>query len=181
LRLLLFRHAKSDWSKDADDHGRPLAARGRKAAPAMALYMARNGYLPELVLCSTARRTRETLDLLKSSWPGKPPVRYERSLYLADWPVLFSAVKKTPARTSPLLVIGHNPGLEQLAIALALRPKTSVERARLERLAQKFPTAALAVLDFQVSSWRDLSLGSGQLIDYVCPKDLSSADDGDDE
>jgi phosphohistidine phosphatase len=181
LRLLLFRHAKSDWSKDVDDHDRPLGARGRNAAPAMALYMAQKGYLPALVLCSTARRTRETLDLLLPSWPTKPPARYERSFYLADWPVLLSAVKKAPARTSPLLVIGHNPGLEQLAIALALQPKTSAERARLERLAHKFPTAALAVLDFQGSSWRDLSLGSGQLIDYVRPKDLSSADNGNDE
>lgn len=173
LRLLLLRHAKSDWSKDADDHDRPLSARGRKAAPAMAHYMRGQDYLPQAVLCSTAQRTRETLDLLLAAWTKKPAIRYERELYLADWQVLLASLKKAPARASPLLLVGHNPGMEQLALALALRPQGIAEKARLQRLTQKFPTAALAVLDFDIPSWRGLKPGLGQLVDYVRPKDLA--------
>jgi phosphohistidine phosphatase len=173
LRLLLLRHAKSDWSKDVDDHDRALAPRGRKATPEMARYMRKNDYLPEVVLCSTAERTRETLDLLLAGWKIKPDIRYERALYLADWPILLANLKKAPASSSPLLLVGHNPGMEQLALALAARPASDSERARLHRLTQKFPTAALAVLDFDIGSWGDLKPGAGQLVDHVRPKDLA--------
>lgn len=181
MRLLLLRHAKSDWSKDADDHDRALSVRGRKAAPAMASYMLSKEYLPQAVLCSTAQRTRETLDLLLAGWTKKPAIRYERELYLADWPVLLARLKKAPVRASPLLLVGHNPGMEQLAVALALQPKGVAERARLQRLTQKFPTAALAVLDFDIASWSFLQPGLGQLVDYVRPKDLAGGSAGDEE
>jgi phosphohistidine phosphatase len=173
LRLLLLRHAKSDWNKDIDDHDRPLSPRGRKAAPAIALHMRRKEYLPQAVLCSTAERTRETLDLLLAAWTRKPAVRYQRELYLAECPALLASLKKAPARASPLLLVGHNPGMEQLAVALAAQPKGAAERTRLQSLAQKFPTAALAVLDFEIASWRFLKPGTGQLVDFVRPKDLA--------
>jgi phosphohistidine phosphatase len=172
LRLLLLRHAKSDWSKNADDHDRALTPRGRKATPEMARYMRKNHYVPDVVLCSTAQRTRETLDLLLAGWKTKPDIRYEPALYLADWPVLLANLKQAPASASPLLLVGHNPGMEQLATALAAQPTTDPERARLRRLTQKFPTAALAVFDFDIDSWRDLKARGGQLVDYVRPKDL---------
>lgn len=181
MRLLLLRHAKSDWSKDTDDHDRPLSARGRKAAPRMAAYMRSQGYLPQMVFCSTAERTRETLDLLVAAWTKKPAIRYEPELYLAEWPVLLANLKKAPVRASTLLLVGHNPGMEQLAVALALQPKGIPERARLQRLSQKFPTAALAVLDFEIASWRFLKPGLGQLVDYVRPKDLDGGSAGDEE
>jgi len=155
--------------------------RGRKAAPAMAVYMRSRGYLPQVVLCSTAERTRETLDLLLAAWTKKPAIRYEPELYLADWPVLLASLKKAPARASTLLLVGHNPGMEQLAVALALQPKGIPERARLQRLTQKFPTAALAVLDFEIASWRLLKPGLGQLVDYVRPKDVAGGSAGDEE
>jgi phosphohistidine phosphatase len=180
LRLLLLRHAKSDWSKDSDDHDRPLSARGRKAAPKMARHMRTKDYLPEVVLCSTALRSRETVALLLSTWRKKPALRYEAALYLADWPVLLANLKKAPPRASPLLLVGHNPGIEQLAIALAFQSNNPAERSRLQRLTRKFPTGALAVLDFEIASWRNLKAGSGQLIDYVRPKDLAGGS-GDDE
>src|SRR5262245_16362349 len=180
LRLLLLRHAKSDWSKDVDDHDRSLSARGRKAAPEIALYIRDKEYVPAVVLCSTAQRTRETLDLLLPAWKKKPVVRYERGLYLADWPLLLPRRTKAPARASPLLLAGHNPGIEQLAVALALQSKGFAERARLQRMTQKFPTAALAVLDFEIASWRGLKPGLGQLIDYVRPRDLSGTSAGTD-
>jgi phosphohistidine phosphatase len=179
LRLLLLRHAKSDWSKDADDHDRPLSPRGRTAAPEIARYMRSREYLPEAVLCSTALRTRETLDLLLGVWRKRPEVRYERLLYLAEWPVLLANLKKAPPRASPLLLVGHNPGIEQLAVALAIQPKDAQERARLQLLTQKFPTAALAVFDFEITSWRNLKPGAGQLVDYVRPKDITQGLSGD--
>ena len=178
LRLLLLRHAKSDWSQDADDHDRPLSERGRKAAPEIARYMSGKNYLPEAVLCSTARRTRETLDLLLATWRKKPAVHYERWIYLAECPALLANLKKAPAQASPLLLVGHNPGIEQLAIALTHQPNDAKERVRVKRLTQKFPTAALAVLDFEIASWRNLKPSLGHLVDFVRPKDL--AGDGDD-
>lgn len=179
MRLLLLRHAKSDWpvSDEIDDHERPLSERGRRAAPQMADYMRAKGYEPALVLCSTARRTKETLKLLLPSFKKAPRIRYDRKLYLAEWPVLLAAVQKAPATASPLLLIGHNPGLEHLAIALALQPQTVAERGRAQRLAQKFPTAALAVIDFDATGWRSAKPGLGQLTDYVRPKDLKGAKD----
>jgi len=177
---LLLRHAKSDWSKDSDDHDRPLSERGRKAAPEMARHMSSKGYLPEAVLCSTARRTQETLELLLAVWTKKPALHHERGIYLAEWQVLLAQLKKAPAQASPLLLVGHNPGIEQLAIALAHRPVDAMEKVRLKRLTQKFPTAALAVLDFEIASWRALKPGSGSLVDYVRPKDLGGASGGDD-
>jgi len=177
LRLLLLRHAKSDWSQDADDHDRPLSERGRKAGPEVARYMNSKDYLPEAVLCSTARRTRETLDLLLAAWRKKPAVRYERGIYLAECPALLATLKKAPAQASPLLLVGHNPGIEQLALALTHQPSDATERARLKRLTQKFPTAALAVLDFEIASWRNLKPSLGRLVEYVRPKDLAGGGD----
>jgi len=139
----------------------------------MAHYMREKDYLPRAALCSTAQRTRETLDLLLTLWTKKPTIRYDREVYLADWQVLLACLKKAAPRVSPLLLVGHNPGIEQLALALALQPKSFAEKARLQRLTQKFPTAALAVLDFDMPSWGGLKPGLGELVDYVRPRDLA--------
>jgi phosphohistidine phosphatase len=140
----------------------------------MTAYMREAGYLAEVVLCSTAQRARQTLDLLLPAWTKKPAVRYDRGLYLVDWPQLLAVLRKvTPPRASPLLLVGHNPGIEQLAIALAREPAGADERARLQAMGQKFPTAALAVLDFDIATWRSLKPAAGQLVDYVRPKDLA--------
>ena len=134
--------------------------------------MRKKGYEPALVLCSTAMRTQETLTLLLPHFAAAPKIRYDRALYLAEWPVLLAEIRDAPADASPLLIVGHNPGLEQLAIALALKPQSAAERARGEKLVQKFPTAALAVLDFDVPDWSQIKPGSGRLVDYFRPKDL---------
>jgi phosphohistidine phosphatase len=181
LRLLLLRHAKSDWSAKMEDHERPLNARGRSAAPQIGDYMRNKGYEPALVLCSTAVRAKETLEFLLPQLSGSPKIRYERALYLAEWPQLLAEIQEAPAKASPLLVVGHNPGMEQLAIALALQPQTAGEKGRGQRLAQKFPTAALAVLDFESTAWRGIKPGLGQLVDYVRPKDISAGADGEEE
>jgi phosphohistidine phosphatase len=181
LRLLLLRHAKSDWSGKAHDHARRLSARGKRTAPRIGACMRAKGYEPKLVLCSTAERTKETLELVLPALAGQPQIRYERSLYLAEWPVLLTEIRALASEVSPLMVVGHNPGLEQLAMALALQAPSAAERGRLQKLAQKFPTAALAVLDLDVVDWSGLKPGLGRLIDYVRPKDLDGGNGGDDE
>jgi phosphohistidine phosphatase len=176
--LLLLRHAKSEAGVEGmDDHDRPLSPRGQSAAPEMAAYMRAQGYDPALILCSTAKRTRQTLKRVAPAFKPAPEIRYLRALYLADWPAILSIIHKAPQDASPLLVIGHNPGLGQLAIALSLQPANAAERARAQNLAQKFPTAALAVLDFDAHAWahawRDIKPGHGRLSDYTRPKDLA--------
>jgi phosphohistidine phosphatase len=173
LRLLLLRHAKSDWSGNLGDHDRPLAPRGRKAAPRIGALMRKRGYVPAAVLCSTAERAKQTLDLLLPALRTDPKIEYDRALYLAEWPALLAAVHS--AAETPLLMIGHNPGLEQLAVALVLQPQDAAERARLENLARKFPTAALAVLDFDAPHWEAVKPGTGRLTDFVRPRDLRGA------
>jgi phosphohistidine phosphatase len=179
VRLFLLRHAKSDRAagKSMDDHQRPLNARGRAAAPRIGAHMAARGYVPERVLCSTAERTRETLDLVLPLLSPAPEVSYSRHLYLATWPALLALVQKTPDAVGSLLLVGHNPGIEQLAVACALNPKLPAERARGETMAEKFPTAALAVLDFEIGSWREVRPGEGRLADFVRPKDLAADED----
>ena len=181
-RLLLLRHAKSDRSKAASgrgDHARQLNDRGRMAASLMGRHMREKGYVPALVLCSTSARTRETLKILLRSFETTPEVRYQDALYLAPWPNLLAAVRGAPA--SPLLLVGHNPGMEQLALALAAPPKSAAGREFAEVMAQKFPTGALAVLNFRGESWNSIKPGVGRLADFVRPKDLSSAKDADDD
>ncbi len=181
MRLLLLRHAKSDWSGKADDHARRLSARGKRMAPRTGAYIQAKSYDPKLVLCSTAERTKETLELVLPALARRPQIRYDRSLYLAEWPVLLAEIRALASKASPLMVVGHNPGLEQLAIALALQAQSAAERGRLQKLAQKFPTAALAVLDFEIADWSGLKPGLGRLIDYVRPKDLDDENGGDDD
>ena len=147
----------------------------------MGVWIRAKDYAPNLVLCSTAERTRETLELVLPALARRPQIRYDRSLYLAEWPALLSEIRAVAGETSPLMVVGHNPGLEQLAIALALQAQSAAEKGRLEKLAQKFPTAALAVLDFEIADWSGLKPGLGRLIDYVRPKDLDGGNGGDDD
>jgi phosphohistidine phosphatase len=161
-----------------DDHERPLTARGRMAASLMGRYMHDKGYLPALVLCSTAVRARETLDIILPAFEASPKVHYEDSLYLAEWPRLLEVLHAAPGEASPLLLVGHNPGLEQLAMALLAKPKTAAIRALAGVMAQKFPTTSLAVLNFRGKSWDSLKPGTGRLVDFMRPKDFSPAAGG---
>ena len=170
--LMLLRHAKSDHDDPKqDDHDRPLSDRGRKDAPRMGTYIRDQGWQPALVICSTSERTRETWDLIEPQLKTTPKVRFDRAIYLAAWPSLVSIVQSAPASTPSLMVIGHNPGMEQLALALALQPKTPSERALLETMSKKYPTCALAVLEFD-GDWRNVKAGTGRLTAFVRPKDI---------
>jgi phosphohistidine phosphatase len=174
MRLFLLRHAKSDRAagKHMQDFDRPLNARGRVATPRMGAYMKEKGYVPQLVLCSSAVRTQETLDLLLPFFSPAPKVRNSKTLYLAEWSTILKTVRDVPVGTQSVLVIGHNPGIERLAVALALNASGAAERARAEKLVEKYPTAALAVFDLEGNGWASLRPGSGRLLDFVRPKDL---------
>ncbi len=168
--LLILRHAKSSWADPGlDDFDRPLNSRGQKAAPVMGKYLKKEGLVPGLVLCSAARRTRETWDLVSRAFEPEPPVKFLRSLYLASAARMLQAARGAPDEVERLLIIGHNPGTERFAAQLA--GPDSLGPA-LEDLTTKFPTTALAVVTSDVETWRDLAFGQARLIAFVKPRDL---------
>jgi len=164
--LYLLRHAKSSWDDPAlPDHKRPLAGRGRKAGAAMARHLAEQRIAPQLVLCSTAKRTRQTLDLLAEAI-ADADVRFEDGLYGASATELLERLREVPAEVASVLLVGHNPAIQALALQLA-----APGDAR-ERVADKFPTGALAVLRWDGGGWSDLTAGDLELTDFVRPRDL---------
>jgi phosphohistidine phosphatase len=168
-RLLLLRHAKSSWDHAGlDDFERPLAPRGVRAAGAMARFLAKHRLQPDLVLCSAARRTVETWNRLAGALKHKATVLIERDLYLAEADSLLDRLRAVPAEAATVLLIGHNPGMEDLARTLC----GSGDAAALKRLKAKFPTAALAVIEFDAARWSDLAKRKGRLERFVVPKDL---------
>jgi phosphohistidine phosphatase len=170
-RLYLLRHAKAVPADPAlDDHARQLTVRGMHDAGAMARYIRKNGFAPDLLLVSTSARTRQTAELVLREI--KAEVEYSDGLYLATPGKILGLIQAVPNAVDALMVVGHNPGMEELAARLAREPVRRKERARRDVLEEKFPTAALAVLDFDENKWRDLKPGEGTLADFVRPKDL---------
>jgi phosphohistidine phosphatase len=168
--LLLLRHAKSSWADPAlGDHDRPLAPRGERAARLIAAHLRAEGITPELVLCSSARRTRETLAALRTVLPDSTDVRIEDGLYGAGATAILTILRAVDPAVPSVMVIGHNPGLEDLALALA----GDGEAAALHQLRAKYPTGALASLDVRASSWPQLAFGGAYLTSVVVPRDLA--------
>jgi phosphohistidine phosphatase len=170
-QLLLLRHAKSSWDDpQLPDHARPLNARGRRAAHAMARAMHELGLAPDVVLVSSARRTLQTLEAL-GSLPDAPIVTPMDDLYLAPWTRLLDTLRAVPETARSALLIGHNPGLHDLALALAGPAATAAASPMARRLAEAYPTGALA--EFSVAlPWRLLGDGGGRLVRFMLPADL---------
>ena len=170
-RLYLLRHAKAVPADPAlDDFARELTVRGMHDAAAMARYLRKNEMRPDLILVSGSARTRQTAELVLRELEAKAD--YRDTLYLAEPGKILSMVQAAPAAISGLMVVGHNPGIEELATLLAREPVRRKEKVRRDVLEEKFPTAALAVLDFDIGKWRDIRPGEGKLIEFVRPKDL---------
>ena len=170
-QLLLLRHAKSSWDDAAlPDRDRPLNARGRRCAAVMRKAMHDLGLTPDVVLVSSSRRTMETLDALEP-WDETPLIEPMESLYLANPMQLLAALHGVPETVRSVLLIGHNPGLHDLALSLAEpRGGTAAERA----LTEGFPTGALA--EFVVAgSWWDLREGGAKLVRFLTPRMLEAA------
>jgi phosphohistidine phosphatase len=170
LTLSLLRHAKSSWEDGSlEDFDRPLAKRGETAAPRMGAFMAAHGLAPQLILCSPAVRTRQTLDLVVPHLPGQPTVVYQDDFYLAAPSVLLARLRKVGGKIGHVMVVGHNPGMQGLAVALA----GEGEARMLQALSGKFPTAGLAVIRFKVRSWAKVGHGTGRLELFATPKMLA--------
>jgi phosphohistidine phosphatase len=159
-RLFLLRHAKSSWEDPSlADHDRPLARRGRKAAERIRTYLQRERIRVALVLCSSARRAHETLDLVAPT--GE--IRIERELYGATADELLERLRRVPDEVEAVLLIGHEPAIRELAVRLIGDGSEVAER--------KFPTAALATLTF-TGPWSTLEPGHAQLAAFITPREL---------
>ena len=169
MRLWLLRHAKSSWDDpDMQDVDRPLAPRGARAAARMRDHIDAEGMRPELVLCSSALRTRETLGRVLPGLGPEMTVRIEPSLYSFEADQLLDRLREVPGDVGSVMLIGHNPAMQELGSVLA------AEGDRLDELRKGFPTAALAELDVPVGSWEELKPGSGRLERFVLPRELAS-------
>jgi phosphohistidine phosphatase len=168
-RLVLLRHAKSAWP-DVPDSERPLNDRGRRDAPVVGRWLQSSGYVPDVVLCSTANRTRETWELLAPELDADPPVRFEQRIYEASALSLLHLLREAGNGHRTVLLIGHNPGLAELAIGIAQMADGPAGEP-LQRVREKFPTAAVAVLDFQ-GEWADLTPGEVRMTDFAFPREL---------
>lgn len=162
-RLILMRHAKSSWNDpELDDIDRPLNARGQRSATALGRWLADQGYIPDVVLCSPSTRTRETFDGLKL---GAVPVQYPDALYHASTNVLLETLQEKAAGKSALIVT-HNPGCANFADRVLSDPHDH------ERF-HDFPTGATLVVDFPINDWADAAFHSGSVVDFIVPRELT--------
>ncbi len=169
---MLLRHAKSDWSSPGmADPDRPLNERGESAAHLMGAYLVRHGLVPDRILCSPARRTRETCAAITGEWTKEATIDYADSLYAASPETILSAIRAAPTRARNLMVIGHNPGLQALAEQLIAAGDVGAR----ERLREKFPTCALAVIDFATDSWDKIHAQGGRLDRFITPRSIAAA------
>jgi phosphohistidine phosphatase len=179
--LVLLRHAKSAWP-DLPDHERPLAGRGRRDAPVMGRWLRAAGHVPDRVLCSTARRTRETWQLAQPELGTAPSVSFEDRVYEASAAELLDLARGASPKVKTLLIVGHAPGIPELALMLAGAATTAdlgggsgaVPEAAVDRMRAKFPTAAVAVLEL-TGSWDELGPGAARLTSFVTPRDVSAS------
>ncbi len=164
---MLLRHAKSAWP-DVPDEDRPLAKRGRRDAPVIGRWLRDHGYLPDAVVCSVARRTRQTWDLMAPELGGSPSVTFEPRAYAASAMTLLYLARELPGPSRTALLIGHNPAISELAAELAEPPPASGSP---RSAGISFPTAAVAVFEF-TGDWPDLAPRQARLLDYVAPADM---------
>ena len=168
--LAVLRHAKSSWDQpNVDDFDRPLNERGWKAARRIGNELKHRKLRFDLCLASPAARVRETLDGLSETYGELPfPVRFEQQVYLASCATLLELIRDVDDEVGALLLVGHNPGLEQLVAMLTQDDKDGL-RSRVEH---KVPTAAVAVIELPSDCWADVQPGSGKLVELLLPKEL---------
>ncbi len=172
LRLLLLRHAKAAWPQGTLDIDRPLAKRGREASVLMGNYLKDEKLVPDLVLISPARRTLDTWDLVRPII-GDVKVRHEPRIYEAPVARLLTVLQEVGPEKGTVLMIGHNPGFEDLAGHLI----GDGDPDGISRMGQKYPTAGLAVIDFPHDSWSEVARRSGRLERFTTPKSLGTGED----
>jgi phosphohistidine phosphatase len=158
--LILLRHAKSDWGNAGlNDFDRPLAKRGIHDAPRMGEVLKKQGSLPDFILCSPAKRAKETMELFRQAAELEAQVEFEQNIYEASSAELIKLVRHLSDEHSRVLMVGHNPGFESLL-------------SRLIGSDRQMPTAALACVEFQIDAWKDVEDGEGKLLWFLIPKAL---------
>lgn len=164
LTLILTRHAKSAWDSPAlDDFERPLNGRGRSSAQKIGQWLVSQGYLPDTVLVSGARRTVETWSRMAGIMPATATMESVPALYLANADIILNVLR---ARKSPvIMLIAHNPGIADFAARIVANPNPH------EKF-QKYPTGATSIIEFDTETWKEIDWGTGRLTDFVVPRDL---------
>ncbi|HAT86576.1 MAG TPA: hypothetical protein DCS30_11900 [Rhizobiales bacterium] len=171
LRLYLLRHAKSSWANPAlADYDRPLNKRGRNDMPNLARYMIEQSYQPERILCSGAMRTRQTLAVILPGLKSDTSIQLLNALYEGYAPDYLIQLRQHAQNSHSLMIIGHNTGMQEIALRLISQGNPEL----IADIETKFPTGALAVLDFDVASWNDISAQKATLTDFIKPRDLLS-------
>jgi len=172
-QLSLLRHAKSSWDDPAlGDIDRPLSKRGRRDSPAIGAHIAEVQLIPDLVLCSSSRRTRDTYDLVNTAWTAAgraAPVLFDDRLYMAEPDEILGVLRELPDEADRIMVLGHNPGIERLADLLTANARS----AALARLRAKYPTGALAAFELDIKAWRAIAPRCGRLTRFVTPRELA--------
>lgn len=168
-KLYLLRHAKSSWeAADLADHDRPLGPRGERGALVVGRYILQRGFIPDLIICSTARRARETRDLAVGQWPAVPQTRYDHEIYLNGRRAILKRLSRVDRPVGSVLIVGHSPDLQDLTLALAAGGDVPLRRKAQEH----FPTGTLAVFHLPIDAWSDILRSEGTLVELVTPKSL---------
>ncbi|MFM2389112.1 MAG: hypothetical protein RLZZ437_667 [Pseudomonadota bacterium] len=163
-RLILTRHAKSNWDDPlTPDHERPLNERGKAAAADLGQWLATRGYVPDEVLCSDALRTRKTWSGLAPALPGTPILELKPALYHAGPDVMLAVLRHAVGET--VMMIGHNPGIADFAARIVAQAPMNPEFSR-------YPTGATLVCDFAVANWADVGWGTGSTLDFIVPREI---------
>jgi phosphohistidine phosphatase len=163
--LIAVRHAKSSWDHDVEDHERPLSGRGRRDADALGRLLVQRALTPDLVLCSTAARTRETWERAQSAGVIAGEVRLVRGIYHAWVPELVRLLRQTPDELSTVLLLGHSPGVPDLVEHICVR----TDSPDWTQLDQKYPTSGVAVVNVP-GPWRELGSSSADLVTLAIPR-----------
>jgi phosphohistidine phosphatase len=167
--LTVVRHAKSSWGDPAlDDFDRPLNKRGHKAALHIGKELKKRGFKFDLVLASPALRVRETLEGMAQGYGGQLPVEFEPAIYDASEAALFKLVRRIPERAHAPMLVGHNPGLQQLILALTRQDDGGLR----ERIAANLPTGAAALVELPAPRWAEMMEESGLIRELILPRDL---------
>jgi len=175
LRLLLLRHGKADRHSAGGDRERPLTGRGEEDARRIGVYLHDEGMTPELAVASNARRAKQTLERTLEAFPAHVTHLIENTIYLATVDHLVEVLRQTPDRVHTLLAVGHNPGFAELAYWLA----GSGDPEQIDLMRSKYPTAALAVLDFDIDHWGEVRRGTARLNRFITPAILRGEVDDD--
>ncbi len=163
--LIALRHAKSSWKTDADDHDRPLSGRGRRDARAVGRWLAARAPVPDLVLCSTALRNRQTWTEAVAGGASREKLRHEPTIYAASVGDLLRVIRSVPTSVETALVLGHAPGIPDLVEYVSRRTDSTLWK----EFDRKFPTCGLAVIEVP-TSWAELGRGRARLVDFVVPR-----------